>query len=125
MKKYQKFYLWTFVPLLFLFQGCYTMNQIGTYTEESIEITNKNNTSTINHFSRTKTINHFIYGLVSPDDVGIEEIVSEAVKMDNGTAAVNVKMKYQQTFLNGFVGILTFGIYTPFTLTVDGDVIKQ
>jgi len=125
MKKYKKFFLWTFLPLLLLCQGCYTMNQIGTYTEEGIEITNKNKTPPIQHFSRTKTVNHFVYGLVSPDDVGIEKIVSEAIKMNNGTAAVNVKMKYQQTFLNGLVGALTLGIYTPYTLIVDGDVIKQ
>jgi len=124
MKKYQKFYLVTFLPLLFLSQGCFTLNQVGTYTEEGIEITNKKNAPLIQHFSRTKTVNHFVYGLVSPDDAGIEQIVSEEVKMKNGTRAVNVKMNYQQTFLNGLVSVLTIGIYTPFTLKVDGDVVK-
>jgi len=125
MKKYQKFYLWAFLPLLFLSQGCYTLNQVGTYTEEGIEITNKENAPLLQHFSRTKTVNHFVYGLVSPDDAGIEQIVSDAVKINNGTGAVNVKIKYQQTFLNGLVSALTIGIYNPFTLNVEGDVIKQ
>ena len=78
----------------------------------------------VKHFTRTKTVNHFVYGLVSPDDAGIEQIVADAVKQSGGTRAVNVKLKYQQTFVNGLVSGLTFGIYSPFTLTIEGDVAK-
>jgi hypothetical protein len=105
-------------------QGCYTLNQVGTPTNEAIEITNTQNATTINHFTRTKTVNHFVYGLVSPDDAGIEKTVSEAVQQNAGSRAVNVKLKYRQTFVNGLVGALTLGIYTPFTLTIEGDVVK-
>lgn len=113
-----------FAVLLFVVQGCYTLNQVGSPVDEGIEITNTENATVIKHFTRTKTVNHFVYGLVSPDDAGIEKIVADAVKQNGGTHAVSVKLKYQQTFINGLVGALTMGIYTPFTLTIEGDVAK-
>ncbi len=62
--------------------------------------------------------------MVSPDDVGIEKLVADAVQLDAGAGAVNVRIKYQMTFVNGLVNLITFGIYNPFTLTVEGDVVK-
>jgi hypothetical protein len=123
MKPYTKI-ITLFAILLFVVPGCYTLNQVGSPVDEGIEITNTENAAVIKHFTRTKTMNHFVYGLVSPDDAGIEKTVADAVKQDGGTHAVNVKIKYQQTFINGLVGALTMGIYTPFTLTIEGDIAK-
>jgi hypothetical protein len=50
----------------------------------------------------------FVYGLVPPSTV------ETATKCPDGLA----KVESQQTFLNGLVGILTFGIYTPMRITV-------
>lgn len=124
MKLYSKIVISLLLFVLLVGTGCYTMNQVGSPTDQAIEITNADNATPINHFTRKKTVNHFIYGLVSPDDVGIEKLVSDAVKQGGGTGAVNVRLKYQQTFINGLVGAITWGIYTPFTLTVEGDVVK-
>lgn len=124
MKLYSKIIFILLAGALLIGQGCYTLNHVGSPIDEGIEITNKGNATPIQHFTRTKTVNHFVYGLVSPDDAGIEKIVADAVKQHGGTHAVNVRIKYQQTFINGLVGALTFGIYTPFTLTVEGDVAK-
>ena len=124
MKPYNKLLICTLVSMLVFGQGCFTLNQVGTPTNEAIEITNSENATSIKHFTRTKTVNHFVFGLVSPDDAGIEKVVSDAVKQNAGTRAVNVKMKYQQTFVNGLVGAITLGIYTPFTLKIEGDVVK-
>jgi hypothetical protein len=124
VKSYNKFLTCLLPVILIISQGCYTLNQIGSPTNEAIEITNSENSIPIKHFTRTKTVNHFVYGLVSPDDVGIEKVVSDAVKQNSGTRAVNVKIKYQQTFVNGLVGALTMGIYIPFTLNIEGDVVK-
>lgn len=112
------------VSMALLLQSCYTFQRVGSPTEVAIEITNEAQATPIKHFTRTKKIHHFVYGLVSPDDAGLEELISDAVKLNNGSAAVNVRMKYQQTFIDGLVGGLTLGIYTPFTLTVEGDVVK-
>lgn len=124
MKWLHKLIVFLLLSLFLLAQGCYSLNQVGAPTDTAIEITNSKNVSTIYHFERTKTIHHFVYGLVSPDDAGIEKVISDAVKQKGGTRAVNVKMKYQQTFVNGLVNVLTFGIYNPFTLKIEGDVSK-
>jgi hypothetical protein len=50
----------------------------------------------------------FVFGLVPPSTV------ETAQKCPNGVA----KVETQQTFLNGVVHILTFGIYTPMAIKV-------
>lgn len=124
MKLSQILMVLSLVAIVYLAQGCYTLNQVGAPVDEAIEITNTQQAAAAQHFTRTKTIHHFVYGLVSPDDAGIEKAVSDAVKQHGGTRAVNVKMKYRQTFINGLVAGLTMGIYTPFTLTIEGDIVK-
>lgn len=110
--------------LMILSQGCYTMNQVGTPADVAIEVTNTQNATAAQHFTRTKIVNHFVFGLVSPEDSGFEKLIAEEVKKNSGTRAVNLRSKYQLTFVNGLVGMITFGIYTPYTLTVEGDVVK-
>ncbi len=105
-------------------QGCFTLNQIGSTQDSGIEMTNSENASSIKNFTKTKKVNHFLWGLVSPDDSEVEKLISDEVKANNGTRAVNVKLKYQQTFGNGFLTLITLGIYSPFTLTVSGDVVR-
>ncbi|MCH8269429.1 MAG: hypothetical protein IH846_18175, partial [Acidobacteria bacterium] len=31
----------------------------------------------------------------------------------------------QMSFLNGLLNLITFGIYSPFTLTVEGDIVGE
>ena len=112
------------IAALFLLSGCYTLNQVGAPSDEAIEITNSEKAVPISHFVRDETVNHFIFGLVSPGDAEVEKFISQEVKKSGGTRAVNISMKYQQTFLNGLVGLLTLGIYNPFSLTIEGDVVK-
>jgi hypothetical protein len=50
----------------------------------------------------------WIYGLVAP------ETVQTAQRCPNGVARIET----QQTFVNGLVGFLTFGIYTPMSIKV-------
>lgn len=52
--------------------------------------------------------NGFVYGLVPPSTV------ETAAKCPHGAA----KVETQQSFLNGVVNVLTFGIYTPMQITV-------
>ena len=113
------------VVLVVFSQGCYTMHQVGTASTEGIEITNMEKASSMGQFSSQKWVHHFIFGLVSPADAGAEKLISEAVRSKGGTRAVNVKMQYQMSFLNGLLNLITFGIYSPFTLTVEGDIVGE
>jgi len=124
MRKSNTMLAFVVILTLAFLQGCFTLNQIGSTRDSGIEMTNSENASSIKNFTKTKKVNHFLWGLVSPDDPQVEKLVSDEVKANNGTRAVNVKMKYQQTFGNGFLTLITLGIYSPFTLTVSGDVVK-
>lgn len=105
-------------------QGCYTLNRVVSPTDVEIEITNTDNASAAKHFTKSKKVHHFAFGWVSPEDVGIDQMVSDVAKLNKSTKVVNLKTKYQLTFVDGLIGILTGGIYTPFTLTVEGDVVQ-
>lgn len=50
----------------------------------------------------------FIFGLVPPS------VTETKGTCQNGVA----KVETQQSFLNGLVGMITYGIYTPMTITV-------
>lgn len=120
----QKVYFVICIVFALFLHGCYTLNQVDTLTSERIDVISTDNPQVAEHFTRTKQVHHFVYGLVSPDDAGIQKLISNEVQLKRGTRAVNVKIKYQLTFVNGLVNLLTFGIYNPFTLTVEGDVVK-
>ncbi|MDH3267504.1 MAG: Bor family protein [Ignavibacteria bacterium] len=114
----------TFFIGIFLLTGCYTLNQIGEPVDQGIEITNMEKVTPVSHFETDATINHFLWGLVSPSNAEVEQLIAQEVKRIGGTRAVNIRMKYQMTFVNGLLNFITLGIYNPFTLTVEGDVVK-
>ena len=124
MRKSNAMVAFVVILTLAFLQGCFTLNQIGSTRDSGIEMTNSENAASIKNFTKTKMVNHFLWGLASPDDPQVEKLVSDEVKANNGTRAVNVKLKYQQTFGNGFLTLITLGIYSPFTLTVSGDVVR-
>ena len=75
--------------------GCYHAS-VETGAKPSTEVINKSFAS------------GWVYGLVPPSTV------STAAKCPNGPA----KVETQLSFVNGVVGILTLGIYTPMQVTV-------
>jgi hypothetical protein len=112
------------ILMLFVLQGCFTLRHGTVAVDEGIELTNSNDEQVNGSFQVSKKVHHFVYGLVSPDDSGIEELVSNQVKMARGRKAVNVRIEYKQKFIDGLVAGLTFGIYTPYSLQVEGDIVK-
>ena len=109
---------------IFFLTGCYTLNQVGEPVDHGIEMTNMEKATPMSHFQQDVTVNHFIWGLVSPENAEVEKLISQEVERVGGSRAVNIRMKYQMTFVNGLLNAITFGIYNPFTLTLEGDVVK-
>ncbi len=80
----------------FLMTSCYTYTTVvGEGAQGNTEVSQWNN--------------YFIYGLVPGN-------ISDSQQMAGG--AENYEVKVQQTFINGLLNGLTFGIYTPTTTTV-------
>jgi hypothetical protein len=112
-----------FIVLVVMVSGCYTLNAIGTPADYPLSLSNHPTGQVIKHFSTTMKVNHFIYGLVTPSNPDVAKAISDEVKAAGGTSAINVKIQYQATFVDGLINSITFGIYNPFTLIIEGDVI--
>ncbi len=104
--------------------GCFSMNLTATPASEAISLSNKPEGTIIKHFVITKTIHHLIYGLITLNDAQLGQEIDDEIKADGGTSAVNVKVSYDLPFIYGLVNLITFEIYNPFELTVEGDVVK-
>jgi hypothetical protein len=120
---------WT-VPFLVLavfavaISGCYTVNVIGTPADQTLSLSNHPSGTLVKHFSTSMWVHHLIAGLVPLNDPDVAKILSDEVKAAGGTHAVNIKVNYQMTFVNGLLNLITWEIYNPFTLTIEGDVVK-
>jgi hypothetical protein len=104
--------------------GCYTLNLSATPSDHAISMSNMPQGKIIKHFTLSKTIHHLIEGLVTLNDAEMAKDIEAEVKSAGGKHAVNVKVKYQMTFVNGLINSITFGIYNPMDLTVEGDVVE-
>lgn len=112
------------VVIAFCFAGCYSLNLTGTPAGEPISLSNKPDGQIVKHFSMTKTVHHLIAGLVTLNDINVAQDIDNEVRSDGGTHAVNVKITYNMPFIYGLVNIVTFNIYNPFEVTVEGDIVK-
>lgn len=83
------------VLVAFMVSGCYRA-QVNTGLQASTNVV-------------TNWEHYFIHGLVQPSTF-------DATAMCNGRNAASVET--QHTFVQGLVGALTLGIYTPITVTV-------
>jgi Bor protein len=118
-------FLFSFVILSALaITGCYTLNAVGTPADQTFSMSNNPGGEMVKHFSTTMTVHHFIFGLVTASDPDVAKALSDEVKAAGGSNVNNLKINYQMTFVNGLLNAITFGIYNPFTLTIEGDVIK-
>ncbi len=106
------------------FSGCYTLNAIGTPSDTTISMSNQPAGTMIKHFSLSMKVHHLIYGLVTLNDPEIAKAVTDEVKSAGGVRAVNVKITYQMTFVDGLVNMITFSVYNPMTMVLEGDVVK-
>jgi len=88
------------VSLMFLatlsLSSCYTANiTVGSGAQSGVSVKAKNN--------------YFIYGLAPGKQADYK-------KMADNKEDYNIQI--QQSFVDGLLGILTFGIYSPFSVTV-------
>lgn len=104
--------------------GCYTLNAIGTPSDATLSMSNKPGGTMVKHFMSTMKVHHAIYGLVAFGEPDIAKALSDEIKVGGGTNAINIKFQYQMTFVDGLINAITFGIYNPFTLTIEGDIVK-
>lgn len=111
----------SFIVLLFLcasLSACYT-TRVGPGGDPM-------SGSSVKSFTRTVGVPHFIYGLVQGGNSAktVQDVIDEEVKAAGGAKASNVRYTFQQSFVDGLLGGITLGIYTPISVTIEGDVVK-
>lgn len=65
-----------------------------------------------------------LWGLVELDEPEVGEALEREIARAGGGAATNVVVVTRQTFLDGFLGVLTLGIYTRRSTFVRGTVVR-
>ena len=111
------------IVILSLFaSGCYTLNMKASPTDHPLSLSNHPKGKIIKHFTITKNIGHLIFGLVTLTEADVAKEISDEIEAAGGSEAINVKVFYQMTFINGLLNVITFGIYNPFTLEIEGDI---
>ena len=119
------YFLFVFIFIFaFLSSGCYTLNAVATPTSQILSMSNNPNGDIIKHFTTSMMVHHLIFGLVTISDPEVAKALSNEVQAAGGNGAINIKIHYQMTFVNGLLNFITAGIYNPFTLTIEGDITK-
>lgn len=65
-----------------------------------------------------------MYGLITLSSPDVQAAIAREVKSAGGKSVANIRITNQMAFIDGLIGGVTFGIYTPTTVIVEGDVIR-
>lgn len=123
MKKFITLVSLVFIAAIVL-QGCYSMNLSATPSEYAISMSNTPKGEIIKHFTISHTVHHLIEGLVTLNDINLNQELAEEIKADGGSHVVNLKVNYNMPFVYGLVNLITLQLYNPFELNIEGDVVK-
>lgn len=75
-------------------------------------------------FRREVKSSHLVWGLVNPNDKLVRTTVAEEVKRLGGRRAIHVRLTREISLVDGLVGGVTFGLYAPWSLIVEGEVVR-
>ena len=119
-----KFYL-SFLLLGTL--GCAHMNIDADNAESSILMGRGNESASytrVGEFSVVKVGAWLFWGTSIKDHPDVGKVIDKEVSKLDGDGVINLEIKSTQTFLDGFLGVITLGIYTRRTLQISGTVVK-
>ena len=72
-----------------------------------------------------KEVAWLFWGISIKDHPDVGEVIDKEVSKLDGDGVINLEIKSTQTFLDGFLGVITIGIYTRRTLQISGTVVKH
>ena len=119
-----KFYL-SFLLLGTL--GCAHMNIDADNAESSILMGRGNESASytrVGEFSVVKVGAWLFWGTSIKDHPDVGEVIDKEVSKQNGDGVINLEIKTTKTFLDGFLGVITLGIYSRRTIEISGTVVK-
>lgn len=85
---------------------------------ESVEYTR------MGEFSVVKVGGWLFWGITKTSHPNIGALIDKEVSTLSGNGVINLEIKSTRTFLDGFLGVITLGIYTRRTVLISGTVVK-
>ena len=65
------------------------------------------------------------WGISKKDHPDVGEVIDKEVSKLDGDGVINLEIKTTRTFLDGFLGVITLGIYGRRTIQISGIVVKH
>ena len=113
--------------LLLGFLGCAHMN-IDVDNAESSILMGRGNESVsytrMGDFSVVKEGAWLFWGIRKKDHPDVGELIDKEVSKQNGDGVINLEIKSTTTILDGFLGVITLGIYSRRTIDISGTVVE-
>ncbi len=75
-------------------------------------------------FSVVKEGAWLFWGTSIKDHPDVGEVIDKEVSNVSGKGVINLEIKTTRTFLDGFLGVITLGIYSRRTIEISGTVLK-
>ena len=76
-------------------------------------------------FSVVKEGAWLFWGISKKDHPDVGELIDKEVSKLSGNGVINLEIKTTKTFLDGFLGVITLGIYGRRTIQISGTVVKH
>ena len=116
------------LAVMMLVVSCTTFKASGlqatTTTEERTVMGNFRKTVWINEFLGACAGPTLVNGAADATDMAVTTAVQNAIRELGGTAAINITVEHQATFVNLLLNYITGGIYAPSVVIVSGTVVK-
>jgi hypothetical protein len=68
--------------------------------------------------------NHLFWGLINPADTVVRDAIAREVKLAGGKGVRHVRLSRQVAFIDGLVNFVTVGIFHPWSLTIEGEIVR-
>ena len=108
--------------------GCAHMNIDSVNSESSILMGRGGEDARytrMGEFNVVKVGAWLFWGISKKDHPDVGEVIDKEVSKLDGDGVINLEIKTTRTFLDGFLGVITLGIYGRRTLQISGTVVKH
>jgi hypothetical protein len=104
--------------------GCYTVTIDARDADRIYSMSGKPGGALARSFRIEMKAQHLVYGLITLSTPDVQAAIAREVKSAGGKSVANIRITNQMAFIDGLIGGVTFGIYTPTTVIIEGDVIR-
>ncbi|MEJ2503822.1 MAG: hypothetical protein P8177_11020 [Gemmatimonadota bacterium] len=108
--------------------GCYKMDIDARDLEPHVYLTDDaspgESPQRVGEFEAETSASWALWGLVDLDEPDVAGALARAIADADGTAATNVSIVTQITFMDGFLAAITLGLYGRRTTFIEGTVVR-